>query len=171
MRAQPMPALALIAAVARHGVIGVDGKLPWRLPEDLQRFRTLTTGHSIIMGRRTWQSIGRALPDRQNIVVTRDRGFAAAGAEVAHSLDAALDRVTLPSPAFCIGGGELYRTALPVADTVHVTEIARDFEGDATFPSLDPREWRETGRETHVADSAHDFDYAFVTYARLNPHR
>lgn len=166
-----MPALALIAAVARNGVIGVDGKLPWRLPEDLRRFRALTTGHSIIMGRRTWQSIGRALVGRQNIVVTRDRAFAADGADVAHSLAEALDRVACPSPAFCIGGGELYRLALPVADTVHVTQIARDFEGDATFPPLDPREWRETGRETHMADSAHDFDYAFVTYARVNPHR
>ena len=165
-----MPALALIAAVARNGVIGVDGRLPWRLPEDLRRFRALTTGHSIIMGRRTWQSIGGALPRRQNIVVTRDRTFAADGAEVVHSLDAALARVAYPPPAFCIGGGELYRTALSVADTVHLTEIARDFDGDATFPRLDPREWRETKREPRV-DDAHDFDYAFVTYERVNPLR
>ena len=162
-----MPALALIAAVAHNGVIGVDGRLPWRLPEDLRRFRALTTGHSVIMGRRTWESIGRALPGRQNIVVTRDRGFAADGADVAHSLGAALDRVACPVPAFCIGGGELYRAALPLADVVHVTEIARDFDGDATFPALDPREWRETARESRAADADVDFDYAFVTYARV----
>ena len=168
MRARPMPALALIAAVARNGVIGVDGRLPWRLPEDLRRFRALTAGHSIIMGRRTWQSIGRALPGRQNIVVTRDNAFIAEGADVAHSFDAALDRVGCPPPTFCIGGGELYRAALPRADTVHVTELARDFDGDATFPALDPRVWRETARESHAADDVNDFDFAFVTYERVD---
>ena len=100
-------ALALIAAVAANGVIGRDGKLPWRLPEDLRRFRELTTGHSIIMGRRTWDSLGRALPGRQNIVVTRQPAFGADGALVARSLAEALGAVTLPAPAFCFGGGEL----------------------------------------------------------------
>jgi dihydrofolate reductase len=166
-----MPALALIAAVARNGVIGVDGRLPWRLPEDLRRFRALTAGHAVIMGRRTWQSIGRALPGRQNIVVTRDNAFVAEGADVAQSLDAALDRVTCPPPAFCIGGGELYRTALQRAYIVHVTELARDFEGDVTFPALDASQWREAARESHGADDTHDFGYAFVTYERIGPRR
>ena len=136
------PTLALIVAVAANGVIGRDGKLPWHLPEDLRHFRTLTTGHSIIMGRRTWQSLPRALPDRQNIVVTRQSAFAADGALVARSLTDALAAVQCPEPAFCIGGGELYRAALPLARIAYVTEIASDFAGDATFPPLDRAHWR-----------------------------
>ena len=161
------PALALIAAVAQNGVIGRDGGLPWRLPEDLWRFRALTTGHSIIMGRRTWDSLPRALPERQNIVVTRRSAFAAGNATVAHSLEAALAAVQCPAPAFCIGGGELYRVALPFASLAYVTEIARDFDGDATFPALDAKGWREIARESRVADGADPFRYAFVTYERI----
>lgn len=158
--------LALIVAVAANGVIGRDGTLPWRLPEDLRHFRELTTGHAIIMGRRTWASIPRALPDRQNIVVSRHAGFHADGAIVVPSLDEALRAVVYPSPPFCIGGGELFRAALPLSDTAYVTEIARAFEGDATFPALDSREWIETSRETHVKGGKDGFEYAFVTYRR-----
>ena len=158
--------LALIAAVAANGVIGRHGTLPWRLPEDLRHFRELTTGHAVIMGRRTWESLPRALPNRQNIVVTRREGYHAADATVARSLDAALRAVVSPAPAFCIGGGELYRAALPCADIAYVTEIARDFEGDATFPALDPRTWIETAREAHVHEGEPSFAYAFVTYRR-----
>ncbi len=158
------PALALIVAVAKNGVIGRHGKLPWRLAEDLRRFRSLTTGHAIIMGRRTWESLPHALPERQNIVVTRQRDYHADGASVACSLDDALVRVEYPAPAFCIGGGELYRIALPFAQTAFVTEIARAFDGDATFPALDPAQWRETGREPRLQEGAGGFSYAFVTY-------
>jgi dihydrofolate reductase len=161
------PALALIAAVARNGVIGHDGKLPLRLSEDLRRFRTLTTGHSIIMGRRTWDSLPHALPGRQNIVVTRQPEFAANGAITTRSLDEALSNVRCPQPAFCIGGGELYRAALPFASTAYITEIAHDFDGDATFPPLDPLEWRETARESRLGEGAGAFAYAFVTYERV----
>jgi dihydrofolate reductase len=159
--------LALIAAVARNGVIGRDGALPWRLPEDLRHFRALTTGHTLIMGRRTWQSLPRALPDRQNIVVTR-RALALDGASSAASLDEALAQVQCPAPAFCIGGGELYRTALPIASTAYITEIARDFDGDATFPPLDPAQWREVAREPRVLEGSDGFHYAFVTYERTH---
>jgi dihydrofolate reductase len=158
--------LALIAAVARNGVIGRDGALPWRLPEDLRHFRALTTGHTLIMGRRTWQSLPRALPDRQNIVVTR-RALALDGASTAASLDEALARVQCPAPAFCIGGGELYRAALRLAQTAHITEIARDFDGDAFFPLLPPAQWREIAREPHAMEGAQPFAYAFVTYERV----
>ncbi len=158
-------ALALIVAVAANRVIGRDGRLPWRLPEDLRHFRALTTGHSIIMGRRTWASLGRALPARQNIVVTRQPTFAADGATVVRSLTDALAAVQLDEPAFCIGGGELYRTALPLARTAYVTEIDRAFDGDATFPALDPAHWREASREPH-APGAEGLGYAFVTYER-----
>jgi dihydrofolate reductase len=161
------PSFALLFAVASNGTIGANGRLPWRLPEDLKRFRALTTGHAVIMGRKTWDSLPRALPHRQNIVVTRDRSFQASGADVAHSLDEALDRVRLPPPVYCIGGAELYRTALPRADVLYLTEIARDYEGDVRLPALDPTQWHEIAREPGRLEGPDGFDYAFVTYARV----
>jgi dihydrofolate reductase len=159
--------LALIAAVASNGVIGADGTLPWRLLPDLRRFRALTVGHAVVMGRKTWESLPRALAERQNIVVTRRRNFVAPGAEVVGSLDEALDRVELPDPVFCIGGGELYRTAMPRAAVLHLTELERSFAGDATFPAFDRSEWMETAREAHVDESAEPaMRYWFVTYER-----
>jgi dihydrofolate reductase len=163
--AAPMP-LALIAAVARNGVIGDRNRLPWRLPEDLRHFRALTIGHAVIMGRKTWESLPGPLPGRQNIVVTHDPRYAAAGAEIAPSLDAALALVRLPPPAFCIGGGELYRGALPRAATLYLTEIDRDFAGDATFPPFDPADWPETSGESRRGDGPDAFAYRFVTRVR-----
>ena len=160
------PALALIFAVARNGTIGVQGRLPWHLPADLKRFRALTTGHTIVMGRKTWHSLPRALPDRQNIVVTRDASFRASGADVVHSLDEALKRAVLPPPVFCIGGAELYRAALPIADALYLTEIDRDFEGDVHLPPLDRAQWREVTREPGRVEGPDGFGYAFVTYLR-----
>ena len=160
------PALALILAVSRNGTIGADNALPWRLPEDLRRFRALTTGHAIIMGRKTWDAVGRPLPGRQNIVVTRNPDFAAAGASSARSLDDALAKVALPPPAFCIGGAELFRIALPRASLVYLTEIDRDFAGDTFLPAFDRSAWREVARERHRLEGPDGFDYAFVTYAR-----
>lgn len=157
--------MALIAAVARNGVIGANNALPWKLPADLARFRALTTGHTVIMGRKTWQSLGRPLKDRQNVVVTRDRSFTAAGARVASSFREALGTSTMPPPAFCIGGGDLYSDALPLAGLMYLTEIDRDFEGDVRFPPFDRREWREHSREDHVG--ADGLRYAFVTYQRV----
>ena len=161
--------LALIAAVARNGVIGADNRLPWRLPEDLRRFKALTLGHTVVMGRRTWESLPRALPDRQNIVITRQRAYAADGAEVVDSLDAALARATRPPPVFCIGGGEIYRLALDRASIVHLTLIDRDVPGDTTFPPLDPAVWQETAREPRTLEGPDGYDYAFVTLARRAP--
>jgi dihydrofolate reductase len=158
--------IALIVAAARNGVIGANGRLPWRLPEDLRRFRALTTGHTIIMGRKTWESLPHALPGRQNIVVTRQVDYRAEGAELASSLDAALAAVAMPKPAYCIGGGELFHQALPRSDIVYLTEIDRGFEGDAYFPPLDPAQWHETSREPRRLEGADGFDYAFVTYKR-----
>lgn len=162
----PPPALAIIAAVARNGVIGVDGGLPWRLPADLKRFRALTEGHAVIMGRRTWQSLGRPLPKRQNLVVSRRGAFVADGALVVPSLAEALAHVAMPGPVFCIGGSELYREALNIADTMYLTEINRDFEGDARFPAIVLQEWQEAEREAGPADPSADFTYSFVTYRR-----
>lgn len=161
------PRLVLIAAVAANGVIGAENRLPWRLAEDLRRFRALTTGHAVIMGRRTWESLPRALPGRQNIVVTRREGYSAPGAEVAPSLDDALARVRMPPPVFCIGGGELYRAALARATRLELTEIARNFEGDVRFPPIPRNEWREVRREEVPAAPGEGFAYAFVTYDRV----
>jgi dihydrofolate reductase len=158
--------LAIVVAVAANGTIGAGGALPWRLPADLAHFRATTTGHAVVMGRRTWASIGRALPRRQNIVVTRSREFTAPGAEVAHSLDEALALVQLPSPAFCIGGAELYREALPRAAALHVTEIDRAIAGDTHFPPIDKREWREVARDRHAPDGPEALAFDFVTYIR-----
>jgi len=158
--------IALIAAVARNGIIGAGNSLPWHLPEDLRHFRALTDGHAVIMGRKTWESIGRALPNRQNIVVSHQAGLLLAGASVAHSLEEALSLAILPDPVFVIGGEALYGSALPCAAVLHLTEIDRDFQGDARFPAFDRRQWREISREAHEPATAEGFAYHFVTYER-----
>ena len=160
------PRVVLVAAVAANRVIGAGNRLPWRLADDLKRFRALTVGHAVIMGRKTWESLPRALPERQNIVVTRQRDYVAAGAELAPSFAAALACVRMPDPVFCIGGGELYRAALPYATTLQLTEIARDFDGDAHFPAFERDDWRETAREDRPPEGPDGFAYAYVTYER-----
>jgi dihydrofolate reductase len=157
----------LIAAVARNGVIGADNRLPWRLPADLRRFRELTTGHSVIMGRRTWESIGKPLPGRQNIVVTRASAGSATDVAFARSLDAALELADRPEPVFVIGGEALFREALPRADVLYLTEIGCDFTGDARFPDFDRSLWREAARSAQErADPPDTFAYDFVTFER-----
>ena len=159
--------IAVIAAVARNGIIGVKNRLPWRLAEDMRRFRALTTGHAVIMGRRTWESIGSPLPGRQNIVITHRMRPALPGVEFALSLDDALARAKLADPVFVIGGEALYREALPRADVLYLTEIQRDFAGDARFPDFDRARWRETEREEHTAlDAGDSFAYHFAVYER-----
>ena len=161
----------MIAAVARNGVIGVDNRLPWRLPDDMRHFRALTVGHSVIMGRKTWESIGKPLAERQNIVVSRALHGSMPGAELAHSLDEALDLARLPEPAFVIGGEALYREALPRADLLYLTEIQRDFQGDARFPEFDRPQWREISRTEHCAlDEVGGFAYHFAAYERRMSH-
>ncbi len=158
--------LHLIYARAANGVIGKDNTLPWHLPEDLAHFKRTTLGCPVIMGRKTWDSLPprfRPLPGRANIVVTRDTGWRAEGALVAHSIEGARELCPAGSDAWVIGGAQIYAHALPLASTVVVTDIARDFEGDAFAPTLGP-EWRETVREDHVAASG--LPFAFVTYTR-----
>ena len=161
-----MHRVALIAAVARNGIIGAGNRLPWHLPQDLRRFRTLTSGHTVIMGRRTWESIGKPLRNRQNIVVSRQLGLCLDGASVAHSLEEALSMAVRPDPVFVIGGEALYRSALPLAVLLYLTEIERDFHGDARFPPFDRAEWREIAREAREAASGEGFAYHFATYER-----
>ena len=157
-----MTRVYLVAAVAANGIIGKDGGMPWRLPEDLKHFKNLTLGHPVIMGRKTWESLGKALPGRENIVVTRQAGYEALGAAVASSLDAALALCAGEPVAFVIGGGELYSAALPQASGLVMTEIHKDYAGDACFPDYDRSKWRETQREAHTASDGVRFD--FVLY-------
>jgi dihydrofolate reductase len=158
------PRIYLLAALASNGVIGVDGKLPWDLPEDLKHFKALTLGHPIIMGRRTWESLGKALPGRENIVVTRTPGYNAPGAAVATSLGAALAMCSGEPVAFVIGGHQLFVESLPLAAGLILTEIFRAYEGDTWFPEFDRLHWREAQREAHTAAGGMRFD--FVRYER-----
>ena len=157
-----MTRVHIVAAVASNGIIGARGKLPWHLPQDLQHFKRLTLGHPGIMGRRTWESLGKALSGRENIVVTRRAGYEAPGAAVASSLDAALALCAGEPIAFVIGGGELYAAALPLAAGLVLTEIHRAYEGDARFPDYDRSRWKESQREGHTAADGTKFD--FVLY-------
>jgi len=154
----------IVAAIARNGVIGARGKLPWHLPEDLQHFKKLTLGHPVIMGRRTWESLGKPLPGRENIVISRTPGYGAAGASVAASLAAAVALCAGEPVAFVIGGAEIYAAALPIADGLVLTEIQQDFEGDTRFPQWDRAAWRASQKETHTSTDGVRFD--FVLYER-----
>ena len=158
------PKLYLVAAVASNGVIGANGRLPWHLPEDLKHFKKLTLGHPVIMGRRTWESLGKALPGRENIVVSRAPGYQAPGAAVATSLDAAIAFCAGEKVAFVIGGTDLFAASLPLASGLVLTEIHRDYAGDARFPAFDRSQWRESQRERHTAADGTSFD--FVLYER-----
>jgi dihydrofolate reductase len=162
MSKQIGPKLYLVAAVASNGVIGREGQLPWHLPEDLKHFKRLTLGHPVIMGRRTWESLGRPLPGRDNIVVTRQPGYDAPGAAVASSLDAALALSVGESVVFVIGGQQLFAESLRLAAGLVLTEIYRDYEGDTWFPPYDRSRWRESQREHHTAADGTKFD--FVLY-------
>lgn len=156
------PRVYLVAAVAANGIIGANGELPWRLPEDLAHFKRLTLGHPIIMGRRTWESLKRPLPGRENIVVTRTPGYEAPGAAIAGSLEGALALCIGEPLAFVIGGSRLFEEALPIADGLVMTEIQRDFAGDTWFPDYDRSRWKETQRERHATADGMKFD--FVLY-------
>jgi dihydrofolate reductase len=166
MPADRKPRLTLIVARARNGVIGARGTLPWRLPEDLAFFKRTTMGHPIVMGRKTWESIGRPLPGRRSIVVTRDRHFAAPGAELAGSLDQALALVAGSEEVFVIGGAQLYEAAMPRADRLLVTEIDRDFDGDTFLPAPTSGDWIEASRERHLPTDTRPFGFDFVDYRK-----
>ncbi len=163
------PELVILAAVARNGVIGKDGALPWRLPEDLRHFRELTMGHPVLMGRKTWDSLPsrvRPLPGRRNVVLTRQAGWQAEGAEVVSSLDDALARLAGEGRVFVIGGAELYAAAMPLADALALTEIDREFDGDVYFPPLPPGRFERMSREPQVSADPAAPPFAFASYRR-----
>ena len=159
--------ISLIVAADENNVIGHQGSLPWKLPADMKFFRETTKGHPVIMGRKTYASIGRALPGRQNVVVTRQEDFEAPGCKVVNSL---VDAIVVASMAdgneeiFVIGGGELYRDVLPSADRVYLTRVHASVEGDTTFPELNPKEWKEIDRREHPADAENPEAMTFLVY-------
>ncbi len=160
-----MPAsLTLIVAYSTNRAIGRDNALPWKLPGDLAHFKRSTLGHPIIMGRKTWDSLGRPLPGRSNIVISRNPDFSAAGAILAPTLEAAVAACGDIDEAFVIGGAQIYAQALPLASRVLATEVHADVEGDAFFPLLPSFQWKETAREPQPAENGYDYD--FVTYER-----
>ena len=160
------PHIAIIAAVAENGIIGRNNTLIWRLRDDMRHFKALTTDHAVIMGRKTWESLGRPLPQRRNIVITRQTNFGAPGAEVVHSLTEALSRCAGDAKLFVIGGAQIYAEALPLADTLYITDVRYAPEGDASFPAIDQTQWQQTHRESHAADEFNEHAFDFVTLTR-----
>ncbi len=159
--------LSIVVAMAANHVIGRDKKLPWHLPADLKHFKQLTTGKPILMGRKTWESIGRPLPERTSIVITRDPDYTAAGCVVVHSIDAALRAAEHHDEVMVIGGSELYRQVLPQVSTIYLTRVHADIEGDAVFPKLDDSEWREVERTDCEPDENNAHVYSFITLERV----
>lgn len=163
-----MSIVSLIAAMAKDRVIGRDNTLPWHLPEDLKHFKATTLGKPVIMGRKTWESLGRPLPGRRNIVISRNADYQPGGGELAPSLQAAIAMAAMAAEAdeiFVIGGADIYRQALPMAQRLYLTEIAADFAGDAHFPEFSSADWSEASREPHTSVSG--IPYAFVLYQHL----
>lgn len=159
-----MTKLSSIVAIANNRVIGVDNTLPWHLPEDLKRFRALTMGHHIIMGRKTYDSLGRLLPGRTTVIVTRNPNYKVEGALVANSLEAAIALCKGDDEAFLIGGAELYQDGLKLSNRLYITQIDLSVTGDAYFPEYSLNEWQEISREAHVSEQGLSFNY--VTYER-----
>lgn len=167
-RMQNSVVISAILAMSENRVIGLDNQLPWHLPADLKHFKTLTTGHPIIMGRKTYQAIGKALPNRTNIILTRDATFTAPDCIVTTSAEEALESAKEIETVeiFIIGGAEIYKIFFPYIQRIYLTQIHQQFEGDTYFQALNPNEWREVARADHVADEKNPYAYSFVALER-----
>lgn len=161
------PRVSLIAAMAKNRVIGVNNTLPWQLPADLKHFKALTMGHHIVMGRKTYDSIGKPLPGRTSVVVTRNRDLRIDGCTVVHTLEQAIAACTGDDEVFVVGGAELYAQALAIADKLYITEIRKDVPGDAYFPVINHAEWREISREMHSQQEPLPLEYHFTIWLRI----
>jgi dihydrofolate reductase len=159
--------ISFVVAYDRTRAIGKDNRLPWRLPDDMKRVRDVTMGKPLIMGRRTWDSIGRALPGRTSIVLTHDEGFRCDGCVVARSADEAVALAGDVPEIIVFGGAHVFRTFLPRADQIYLTEVDADVGGDTHFPPLDPAEWDMVSREDHPADDRHPYDFSFIVLVRV----
>jgi dihydrofolate reductase len=160
--------LALIVAVSENNVIGVRGDLPWQLSADLRRFQKLTMGHHIVMGRKTFESIGRLLPGRTTVIVTRQTVFQFDGALVVASVEEGLEAVKIDPLPFVIGGGEIFSLFLPLVSEIHLTRVHATVEGDTFLPKIDWNQWAATHQEWHSADSKNNFDHTYLVYHRRN---
>jgi len=162
--------ISLVVALAANGVIGRDNGLPWHLPADLQHFKRITMGKPILMGRKTWEAIGRPLPGRTSIVITRNTGYRAPGCIVTHSIEAALQAAAeRGDEAMVIGGAEFYCQLLPRTDTIYLTRIQAGFEGDTFFPVLQESEWREVESDDYEPDEKNPWRYSFIRLERVKP--
>jgi dihydrofolate reductase len=159
-----MSRLALLVAMAENNAIGIENRLPWRCPEDLKHFKALTMGHTLIMGRKTFDSIGKPLPGRNTIVVTRNVNLQIEGCQMAHSLAQAMTLAAADELVFVVGGAEIYAQTLPLADVLYITQIKQEVTGDAFFPSFSQNEWQETAREAHSQQTPQVLAFDFVTY-------
>jgi len=158
--------ISIIVAMAQNRTIGINNTLPWRCPADLKHFKSLTIGHHMIMGRKTFDSIGKPLPGRTTVVVTRNPELKIDGCIVTHSLEQAIAACAGDEEIFIVGGAELYAQTLPLADTIYLTEIQQDVSGDAHFPAFNQQQWRETAREAHTQEAPQPLTYHFVTLQR-----
>jgi dihydrofolate reductase len=159
--------ISLIVAASTNNVIGAKGNLPWRLSADLKRFKALTMGKPIVMGRKTYESIGRPLPGRQNIVITRQDNYAPEGCTVVQSVDAALAAADAPE-IMIIGGGHIYEAFIPMAERIYLTRVDADIDGDTYFPEISEDQWQEVSRQEQAADPDNDYDVVFMEYARIS---
>jgi dihydrofolate reductase len=160
--------ISIIVAMSTNRVIGAGGELPWKISDDLKRFKALTMGKPIVMGRRTWESIGRPLPGRQNIVITRQVGLVAQGCDVVASPAAALEIANDAAEIMIIGGSQIYELFMPKASRLHVTQVHAEVDGDAYFPEIDHGVWRLTDSESHTESAVNEFAFEFKTYARTD---
>ena len=161
--------ISIIAAASTNNVIGSRGRLPWKLSDDLRRFKKLTLGKPIIMGRLTWESIGRPLPGRQNIIITRQADFAAPGCDVVASTAEAVDIAGDVEEIMIIGGSRIFESFLPMAHRLHMTRVHAEIEGDVFFPEIDVRSWQLVSSEEHEADASNEYPFAFMSYERTGP--
>lgn len=159
--------LSIIVAAAENNVIGRDNGLEWRLSGDLKHFKALTTGHTILMGRKTYESVGRALPNRRNIVISRNADYKAEGCEVVRSIEEALELTKHEDEVFITGGGTIYKELWDRADRLYLTIVHQNCVGDTVIPAVDPNKWKETSREEHKADEKNECDYTFINYERI----
>lgn len=159
--------LSIIVAVSENNVVGKENKLPWKLSADLKHLKSLTMGHHIIMGRKTWESLGKALPGRINVVITTDKNFKAEGGVVVQSLKEALTVSSSDDEIFIFGGGKIFKEAMPLVKKIYMTKVHSIIDGDTFFPVLDMKDWKETSREDFKADEKNQYDYSFVTLERV----
>jgi dihydrofolate reductase len=160
--------ITIIAAIAENNALGKDNDLIWHLPSDLKRFKKITSGHCILMGRNTFESIGKPLPNRTTIIITRNKNYFKEGCSIAHSLEEAIDLVGSDDVAFVIGGAQIYKEAIEkdLVDQLDITKVHQDFEADVFFPSIDLNIWEETSREDFKADEKNKFDYSFLSFQK-----